>query len=230
MAKFCIDAGHNYSGVDTGAVGKVFKEQELTFQIADRLRVILERAGHMVKMTRQTLTSNVSASTVAESLRERARISNVFNADYFISIHLNAGGGVGTETYILARGGEAERIAQRVQDAFKALGRVDRGVKANNLAVLRLTDAPAILVEAGFIDNEQEEEWVSQNVDAIARAIASAYDVEGETEYMSSTEAIAYLNSIGIISEPDKWYAGTWNDDDFKWLIRKTAQYIKDNA
>ncbi len=230
MAKFCIDAGHNYSGVDTGAVGIMYKEQELTFQIADRLRIILERAGHQVKMTRENLTSNVSATNVAESLRKRANISNEFNADYFISVHLNAGGGVGTETYVLARGGEAESIAQKVQAAFKALGRVDRGVKVNNLAVLRLTNAPAILVETGFIDNAQEEEWVSQNIDAIARAIASAYGIEGENEYMSSAEAIAYLNSIGIISEPDKWYAGTWNDEDFKWLIRKTAQYIKDNV
>ena len=227
MAKFCIDAGHNYSGVDTGAIGYRFKEQELTFRIADRLRAILEDAGHQVKMTREAYYSNVTATTVPESLRERARISNEYNADYFISIHLNAGGGVGTETYVLARGGEA--IAQKVQNAFKTLERVDRGVKVQNLAVLRLTNAPAILVESGFIDNAQEEEWVSQNIDAIALAIASAYGIEGENEYMSSAEAIAYLNSIGIISEPDKWYSGTWNDDDFKWLIRKTAQYIKDN-
>ena len=230
MAKFCIDAGHNYSGVDTGAVGSKYKEQELTFQIADKLRLILERAGHQVKMTRESLTSNVSATTVNESLRERARISNEFNADCFISIHLNAGGGLGAETYVVARGGAAEGIAVKVQSAFKALGRVDRGVKVGNLAVLRLTNAPAILVEAGFIDNPQEEEWISQNTDAIARAIASAYGINAQKEYMSASEAIGYLNSIGIISEPDKWYQGTWNDDDFKWLIRKTAQYIKDNV
>ena len=229
MAKFCIDAGHNFSGVDTGASGTRFKEQELTFNIADRLRAILEENGHQVVMTRDSLTSNVRATTVNESLRERARISNAFNADYFISIHLNAGGGVGTETYVIARGGEAEDIAVKVQSAFKALGRVDRGVKVGNLAVLRLTNAPAILVEAGFIDNAQEENWIIQNIDAIARAIASAYGVNAQKDYMSASEAIGYLNSVGIISEPDKWYQGTWNDDDFKWLIRKTAQYIKDN-
>ncbi len=227
MAKFCIDAGHNYSGVDTGAVGSKYKEQELTFVIADRLKDILEYSGHQVKMTRESLTSNVSASTVAESLTARAKISNDFGADYFISVHLNAGGGIGTETYVISRGGEAEIIAQKVQNALKALGRVDRGVKTANLAVLRLTNAPAILVEVGFIDNAQEEQWISENADAIAGAIASAYGAGAQEEYMSATEAIAYLTGIGIITEPEKWYAGTWNDDDFKWLIRKTASYIK---
>ena len=196
MSKFCIDAGHNYSGVDTGAIGYRFKEQELTFRIADRLRDIFEDAGHRVKMTREEYYSNVTATTVPESLRERARISNDFGADYFISIHLNAGGGVGTETYVLALGGEAESIAKKVQNAFRALGRVDRGVKVNNLAVLRLTNAPAVLVEVGFIDNAEEEEWVSENIDAIAQAIASAYNIDVKNEYMSSARAIAYLNSI----------------------------------
>ena len=229
MSKFCIDAGHNHSGVDTGARGSRYNEQDLSFLIANELRKIIENAGHSVKMTRNTITSNVSGVTVSESLSSRAKISNDYGADYFISIHLNSGGGVGTETYVLQKGGQAERFANEIQKNLINLGRTNRCVKTGNFAVLRLTNCPAVLVEVGFIDNAAEEKWISENVNSIARAIADAYGVTEIAEPMSATEAIAYLTQSGIITEPDKWYQGTWDDDDFKWLIRKCAQYIKDN-
>ena len=42
----------------------------------------------------------------------------------------------------------------------------------------------------------------------------------------NATEAISVLNKQGIIVEPDKWYDGTWKDEDFKWLLIKFASYI----
>ena len=47
-------------------------------------------------------------------------------------------------------------------------------------------------------------------------------------EDITPAEAIAILHNKGIISEPDKWYSGTWTDDDFKWLLRKFAAYVKE--
>lgn len=37
--RICIDAGHNYSGFDTGALGNGLREQDITFKIADKLKV-----------------------------------------------------------------------------------------------------------------------------------------------------------------------------------------------
>lgn len=42
----------------------------------------------------------------------------------------------------------------------------------------------------------------------------------------NAVEAIHILNQQGIITEPDKWYNGTWQDEDFKWLLIKFASYI----
>ena len=39
-------------------------------------------------------------SDVFISLSERANIANAFSADYFISFHINSGGGTGFESYI----------------------------------------------------------------------------------------------------------------------------------
>ena len=39
-------------------------------------------------------------------------------------------------------------------------------------------------------------------------------------------DAVTVLNEKGIIVEPNKWYDGTWNDNDFKCLLIKYATYI----
>lgn len=188
--KICIDPGHNASGVDTGAVGAIAKEQDITFGVADRLANILIQNGQEVIMTRESLESNVAGATVSSSLQNRADISNAFGANVFVSIHCNAGGGEGVETYIIARGGQAEQIARRVQDSMVQLGRRDRGVKVANLAVLRLTKAPAILVEIGFIDNPAEERWMIDHEEDIAVAIAAGLGFHKIDEWEGDGEMI----------------------------------------
>lgn len=49
----------------------------------------------------------------------------------------------------------------------------DRGVKVNrSFAVLRCTAMPAVLVETGFIDNQQDAELLTEHREEIAAAIA----------------------------------------------------------
>lgn len=47
--------------------------------------------------------------------------------------------------------------------------------------------------------------------------------------YVSTTDAIDILVKKGIITEPDKWYKGTWNDTDLKWLLRKVGTYLSEH-
>lgn len=200
--KICIDAGHNDSGWDTGAVGRISREQDNTFEIAVRLGKLLEHAGHDVKLTRPT-KGTCLGSSLNGSLSARADISNAFGADLFVSIHNNAGGGVGTETYVCARGGKAEEYATRIQAAIVGLGRVDRGVKTANFAVLVKTQAPAVLVEVGFIDNPDEEQWIVNHFDEIAAAIANG--IGGGKEESNVPLTVQKLDNIYIqeIYPPD---------------------------
>ncbi|HAT4146049.1 TPA: N-acetylmuramoyl-L-alanine amidase [Clostridium perfringens] len=162
---FGLDAGHCTNGADTGAQGNGYKEQDLTRQVVTYLSEYLEKEGHTTKYCHCN-----SASTVNESLRYRVNKANSIGVDYFVSIHLNAGGGVGTETYICARGGEAERVAKRVNSKLVQYGYRDRGVKVGNLYVIKNTNAPAILVEVCFIDSSSDV--AKFNAKAIAKAIA----------------------------------------------------------
>ncbi len=80
-------------------------------------------------------------------LSERAAIANKLKADYFVSVHINAGGGTGFESYVHPNANSATIAYQNVIHAeiMKSLGNVnDRGKKRANYAVLRETKMPAI--------------------------------------------------------------------------------------
>lgn len=74
-----------------------------------------------------------------------------------MSIHINAGGGTGSEIEIEGAGGQAEKAANAILPYLvAACGWTDRGVKVANLQVLRDTSMPAILTEKGFIDTASD--------------------------------------------------------------------------
>ncbi len=91
-----IDAGHG--GKDPGAMAHGYREKNIALQIATRVSNRLKELGLDVKMTR--------SGDTYPSLRERTAMANRWNADVFISIHLNAlpegQHSRGVEIYIMA--------------------------------------------------------------------------------------------------------------------------------
>lgn len=55
------------------------------------------------------------------------------------------------------------RLATFLQEEFASVGRVDRGVKEQGLAVLATAGMPAILTEIGFISNPEEEKYMNSS-------------------------------------------------------------------
>jgi N-acetylmuramoyl-L-alanine amidase len=158
MFKICIDPGHNEIGADTGARYKDLAEEILTLKIAKLVKQGLEAQGNFtVIMTREGQTVSGPATTLLDSLRTRCKIANEANADLFMSIHINAGGGTGSEVLICGRGGKAEACAKILAPLIAdAGGWANRGVKIQNDQVLRDTSMPAVLTENGFIDKDQD--------------------------------------------------------------------------
>lgn len=151
MVKIFIDPGHEgvTKGLDPGAVGNGLKEADLTLDIAKRMRGKLSTYNNVqVKLSRE--------GNKKLTLSQRAKMANDWGADIFISIHINAGGGIGFESYIYNGSVSSSTIAyQNIihEEIVKATGWNDRGKKRENYAVLRETKMPAILTENGFIDN-----------------------------------------------------------------------------
>ncbi|OFW59691.1 MAG: hypothetical protein A2W01_00055 [Candidatus Solincola sediminis] len=174
--KFCVDAGHDGYN-DTGAKGPTgLKEEDINLQVALKLKAMLEAEGAQVLMTR---TDN-GPLTIAQ----RYTMANDWGADRFISIHHNAMSGQpsvnGTETLIATNASqEAKELANSVQAALVGeLGLPNRGiVPRSDVSVLTKTNMPAILTEASFLSNPQEEQrlrddgYLCREASAIMRGI-----------------------------------------------------------
>lgn len=193
--KIFLDPGHNHGGADTGAVGCGLKEQDITYRIAAKLKPILERCGMTVRMSRNAVTDSVANNSVNASLSVRTRLANDWGADLFVSIHCNAGGGTGTETYSYEGGiSSGCRLAQAVQKRMvQRIGLTNRGVKTKSLYVLHYTNMPAILVETAFIDRAGDAAVLGSEAgqQAFAEAIAQGIcDYTGIT-YMEEDELMS---------------------------------------
>ena len=165
--KVIIDAGHG--GAEPGAVYEGRKEKDDALQLAYDLENALERRGIQVEYTR--------VSDVYDSPYEKAAIANRSDADLFLSLHRNAmpvpGTASGIESLVYSDEGTAGLLARNINRELASVGWTDLGViDRPGLVVLRRTRMPAVLVEAGFIDNPQDNAFFDANLAATADAIA----------------------------------------------------------
>ncbi|MBC7340939.1 MAG: N-acetylmuramoyl-L-alanine amidase [Clostridia bacterium] len=144
-------------------VGGYGSEEAQMNAIADLLVPELERHGLTVYRNHPRMT-----------LKEVIRDSNAKKPDAHVAIHSNAGGGKGTEIWILARGGRAEKLAEAIYKHVAPLSPgKDRGIKESRyFGELSDTVAPAVIVELGFHDDPQEAKWIMSSRIAIAFALA----------------------------------------------------------
>jgi N-acetylmuramoyl-L-alanine amidase len=149
----CIDPGHG--GFDSGAVGNGMQEKDITLAIGLQLKAILEAAGIDVVMTRTEDVAPGGGNTQQAELEARCRIANDANVDLFISIHVNDGGGHGAEAYIYGNDSTGHALAAAIVEQFApVMGNHGEPIKdGSGLWVIGHTNAPAILVEVGFIDS-----------------------------------------------------------------------------
>lgn len=162
-----IDAGHG--GRDNGASynGRLEKDDNLRLALAVGQR--LEQDGFPVVYTRTT--------DVYQRPIDKARIANESGGDYFVSFHRNSSPNPntysGVETLVYNDSGIPAQLARSVNEGMTGAGFNDLGVSVRpNLTVLKRTKMPAILIEAGFINTEADNQTFDQNFDALAAGIA----------------------------------------------------------
>ncbi len=206
MKKIYIDPGHG--GTDPGAVGIAnIEEGDITLAVAKYLKVELERQKVSVKMSRTTDASKTLATRSAEA--------NSWGADIVCSVHCNSyekTSANGTEVLIYKKGGNAEKIANKVlANLVKTLKTTNRGVKErSDLHILKKTNAPAILCELAFISNKADKEKIDEAKEQKACAIAIC---KGICEYLG----IAYKEE----KEVKKDYIGHWAESAIEEMVEK---------
>lgn len=168
MAKIAIDAGHG--GSDPGAVFEGRREKDDTLRLALAVGEILERNGIDVFYTR--------TEDVYQTPFQKAALANQENADFFVSFHRNSSPipnqYTGVETLVYNKDGEKLEMAEEINENLEKIGFRNIGVKERpGLVVLRRTRMPAVLVEAGFINSEEDNRMFDEEFDRIAQGIAN---------------------------------------------------------
>ena len=176
MATVVLDAGHG--GYDYGAVNGARFEKDDNLRMALAVGELLRKCGVNVVYTR--------TADVFIPLSERSRISNAARANLFVSIHRNASTNVaanGVENWVFTSPSQmAVNAANAILNRIVAAGvQSNRGVRNGNFSVLRETAAPAVLIELGFISNEQDnvlfDTRFNSYADAIAKGITSVLGI-----------------------------------------------------
>jgi N-acetylmuramoyl-L-alanine amidase len=200
FAVVVLDPGHG--GEDSGAMCGGVMEKDLTLDVARRVDRLLDSEGVATLMTR------LGDSYV--SLADRAAFGNRVKESIFISIHFNEDNkpvASGVETYYAAHQinsastfaswlpffsqppsdspkPESQSLAGFIQEALVARTRsVDRGTQPKQFFVIANVSSPAVLIEGGFITNQEElsklasEDYRDQLAAAVADGILRYRDV-----------------------------------------------------
>jgi len=167
--KIILDAGHG--GDDPGAVYEGRREKDDNLRLAMAVGQILSQGGVDVVYTRD--------EDIYQTPFQKAQIANNSGADYFISLHRNSSPMSdqysGIETLVYDKSGIKYDMAQNINGAVSQLGFKNLGVQARpGLVVLRRTKMPALLIETGFINTEDDNELYDERFSEIAAAIANA--------------------------------------------------------
>ncbi|PYG86905.1 uncharacterized lipoprotein YddW (UPF0748 family) [Ruminiclostridium sufflavum DSM 19573] len=176
--KVLLDAGHG--GKETGAIGPAGKnglyEKDINLSIALNTRKYLKALGAEVIMTR-TSDTTVSLSERADMIRNK-------KPDIAVSIHNNSMDVTADYTkhtglLTLYSRDSSKAAAGFIQKALTAdLQRKDGGYRWQSLSVCIPVQAPAILIECGFMSNPAEYEWLVnyENQVKIADSIGKAVE------------------------------------------------------
>lgn len=198
--RIAIDPGHG--GHDPGAVypqgtwNPQYMEKTVTLDVSLELKRLLEEAGAVVFMTRETDelvdTSVQPGQNIRPDLWKRRDIVEGWFPDFFVSVHVNSwrdNSAYGTETFYnpdsfnrYASLAAARCIQPRLVAEFQ---RRDRGITAKSDAVLQSNDYAAVLVELLFITNYTDRQ-ILFSPDFPQRAARAIF--EGIEEYFGRGE------------------------------------------
>lgn len=178
--KIGIDIGHANG---TGARGGGEEEHELSKHIGHWLATILRTGGHVVEVIDYPDSSNT------RDLEKTIWAANIGGYDVGLSLHCDASdneGARGASVLFYPGSVKGSKLAVYTADKLcrEMQGRANAVMSRPNLAVLRRTRCPWVLVECGFITNEGDRKILKEQPEKVAGWIA-----EGVLAYCERAEA-----------------------------------------
>ncbi len=172
--KVVVDAGHG--GIDGGVSGSKtkVKESDLNLAIALELRECLEEAGFAVTLTRKTdagLYGTTAKGFKKRDMQRRKEIIAEAAPDLLISIHQNRYPSQkvrGGQVFYDKESVEGKELARLLQEKLNALykkeGAKERKITPAEYFMLRCAPCPSVIIECGFLSNEEDERLLQSPV------------------------------------------------------------------
>lgn len=198
--KVVIDPGHG--GPDGGASSGEVVERDITLKISHEVKKRLEKKGATVVMTREKEGDALAEHEPNEKfptlrarkladLQLRETIAVDENPDVFISVHVNAipdSKWRGAQVFYHEGGHpDGEFLAKAIQKSFQDnLQNTDReALSISGVYLLKKSPVPSVLVETGFISNDEEKALL---VDSKYQVKVADAIVEGIREFLNAEE------------------------------------------
>ena len=164
--RIVIDAGHG--GIDGGATSCTgVLESHINLEIALRLEDVFHLLGYDTVMIRRTDESiytqgNTIASQKVSDLKERVRIANETPGAILISLHQNTFSDIRYKgAQVFYSGNDKSRsIAQSMQQNLIQIlnpGSQRKAKSAKGVYLMEHITCPGVLIECGFLTNQEEE-------------------------------------------------------------------------
>lgn len=145
-----IDAGHG--GTDLGATRNGISEKEIVLSIAKKIKALNQNQNLEIILTRN--------DDSYPSLTDRTGKINEVKPDFAISLHINNSPRETTDSKgmeVFVQDNEvSKKLATRFSEKFQ-----DSKIRTGNLYILRESKTPAILLELGFMNNENERNYLA---------------------------------------------------------------------
>ncbi len=167
--KIVIDAGHGEP--DGGAISKSgVKESELNLQIAQKVASKLRDNNFEVIMTRENESNIAPESEQTQSIRQiktsdlnnRVKIANESGASILVSIHMNNFEDSkyrGWQTFYSKNSEDGKKLAENIQKSISECIEYENkrtALKIEGIKIIDKSAIPAVIVECGFLSNEEE--------------------------------------------------------------------------
>lgn len=180
-----LDAGHGSS--DSGKVGiNGVLEKDINLSISKKTKKYLEKKGIRVIMTRdkdESLAEGEKGNRKVQDMKARVKRINDTKPDLAVSIHQNSYHEEsihGAQVFYYEHSESGEKDARILQEALLAVDPDNtRQVKANTTYyLLKRTEVPILIVECGFLSNQEEAEKLASEdyQKEIAKAIANGIE------------------------------------------------------
>ncbi len=145
-----IDPGHG--GEDVGKSNGGTSEKQVTMDICEKLKVMLEGQGCQVLMLREDDTRI--------SKEDRVQKANEAQADLLVSVHCGYSedsSSSGVVSYYKENSKQSANLAEMIETAVvKESGALDGGFQEGSYHIISDTEMPAVLIEVGYISNGDE--------------------------------------------------------------------------